>query len=200
MQRVQFTEEQLERLTRGDGTKSLSMSPQTLKFTEEEIQKLFGHEAAEDEDPARLREYYFKNEVYNQVTADLPLRIVVGHKGIGKSALFQVAMKEDVEAGKVVVLIKPDDIIGLGSLRAGFDFLQLIREWKNGLSEIIIKKVLQSFGQSKEDILSQTKHYGGLILDFLKDTFKDQKKLSLQPAQELILENFLRTNKIIVYI
>ena len=31
-----------------------------LKFSEVEIQQLFGHEAAEDENRDRLREYYFK--------------------------------------------------------------------------------------------------------------------------------------------
>src|SRR4051812_39912378 len=61
-----------------------------LTFSEAEIQNLFGHEAAEDETPARLRQYYFKNDIYDRVTADLPLRILVGHKGVGKSALFKV--------------------------------------------------------------------------------------------------------------
>ena len=76
-----------------------------LSFSEEEIQKLFGHEAAEDEDPTRLREYYFKSATYDQVVADLPLRILVSHKGIGKSALFQVAMAEDHEKNHLPVLI-----------------------------------------------------------------------------------------------
>jgi SOS response regulatory protein OraA/RecX len=44
-----------------------------LSFTETEIQSLFGHEAAEDEDPARLREYYFKSATYDQVVTDLYL-------------------------------------------------------------------------------------------------------------------------------
>ncbi len=70
-------------------------------FTEENIRKLFGHEAAEDEDIDRLKEYYFKNDTYAQVATDLPFRILVGHKGIGKSALFQIAMAEDKEAVNV---------------------------------------------------------------------------------------------------
>ena len=66
-----------------------------LSFDEAQIQRMFGHEAAEDEDLDRLREYYFKTSTYDQVVTDLPLRILVGHKGIGKSALFQVAMAID---------------------------------------------------------------------------------------------------------
>ena len=56
-----------------------------VEFTEENIQKLFGHEAAEDENIERLKEYYFKNKVYNKVASDLSLRILVGHKGLPRS-------------------------------------------------------------------------------------------------------------------
>jgi len=65
-------------------------------FSVEGIESLFGHEAAENEKPERLRQYYFKGKVYEAITADLPLRILVGHKGTGKSALFAVAQAEDV--------------------------------------------------------------------------------------------------------
>src|SRR4051812_8020022 len=82
-------------------------------FDEVSIQKLFGHEAAEDEDPTRLREYYFKSQIYDKVITDLPLRVLVGHKGIGKSALFQIAILEQCENNKVVVVVKPDDILDL---------------------------------------------------------------------------------------
>lgn len=66
-----------------------------VKFTEENINKLFGSEAAEDETFERLQSYYLKSNTHDKVVADLPLRILVGHKGIGKSALFKMAMSED---------------------------------------------------------------------------------------------------------
>ncbi len=40
------------------------MNSKPLNFSDEEIADLFGHEAAEDEKPERLREYYFKNDIY----------------------------------------------------------------------------------------------------------------------------------------
>ena len=43
-----------------------------LTFTDEEIDALFGNEAAENERPERLKEYYFKNDAYNQIIANLP--------------------------------------------------------------------------------------------------------------------------------
>lgn len=100
-----------------------------MEFNEIEIQKLFGHEAAEQEDPNRLKEYYLKSKIYNQVVTDLPLRILVGHKGIGKSALFKVAMDEEKSLhNRLTILIKPDDIVGIGEETD--DFLKLIRDWK----------------------------------------------------------------------
>ena len=45
-----------------------------LKFNDEEIASLFGNEAAEDEKTARLREYYFKNEAYEQIIISLRFR------------------------------------------------------------------------------------------------------------------------------
>ena len=82
--------------------------------------------------------YYFKNNTYNQIVVDLPLRILVGHKGIGKSALFKVAMDEEQSNNRLTILIKPDDIIGIGEDTD--DFLKLIRAWKNGSNEIIAYK------------------------------------------------------------
>ena len=60
----------------------------TFEFNDETIQKLFGFEDAESEKIDRLREYYFKKDTFSRVISDLPLRILVGHKGTGKSALF----------------------------------------------------------------------------------------------------------------
>ncbi|MGL4768183.1 MAG: P-loop ATPase, Sll1717 family [Formosimonas sp.] len=171
----------------------------SFAFTEEILQKLFGHEAAEDEDPARLREYYFKGKVYEQVVADLPLRILVGHKGIGKSALFKVAIAEEAEKKHLTLLIKPDDILGLGNETT--DFLKLIRDWKVGINEIIAEKALISLGLVFEGWREKLNQYAGLALSFLLDTLKtDDYVKNIKPVKKLFLEDFLRRGKISVYI
>jgi hypothetical protein len=170
-----------------------------MNFDEFELQRIFGHEAAEDEDPERLKEYYFKSKTYLQVVNDLPLRIVVGHKGIGKSALFKVAIDEETSNNRLTVLIKPDDIIGIGENTD--DFLKLIREWKQGINEIIAKKALNSFGLIfDEGWRSKLNHYGGAALDFLMSTLKNDDKVDLSASKQAILHDFLKHNKISVYI
>ncbi|CAD84167.1 P-loop ATPase, Sll1717 family [Nitrosomonas europaea] len=169
-----------------------------MEFNEYELQRLFGHEAAEDEDPQRLKDYYFKSKVYSQVVNDLPLRIIVGHKGIGKSALFQVAIDEETENKRLTVLIKPDDIIGIGEDTD--DFLKLIRDWKIGINAIITQKALTSFGMLFEGWRGKLNQYGGTALDFLSSTLKLEGKVSLTASKEAILRDFLKNNKISVYI
>ena len=168
-----------------------------MEFSEEEIAALFGHEAAESEDIERLKGYYYKSQVFSQVVNNLPLRILVGHKGIGKSALFRVAMEEENEAGKLALLIKPDDIIGIGGNTD--DFLSEIREWKKGITEIISKKALISFGMLHEGLRSKLNEYGGNFINFLQETIS-VKDINLEPSKKLVLNDFLKTGKIFVYI
>lgn len=83
-------------------------------------QALFGFEDAESESIDWLKEYHLKKDTYDRVAADLPVRILVGHKGTGKSALFKVAMSEEQEKGNLPILIKPDDIAELGKDNENF--------------------------------------------------------------------------------
>lgn len=167
-------------------------------FTEEEIRKLFGSEAAEDEQPERLKEYFFKAPVYEQVIADLPLRIIVGHKGIGKSALFKIAMLEDREDNRLAILIKPDDISSLNLNNE--DFLSLIRDWKTGLMEIIASKVLSQLAKNATDVKSWVAAYSGKLIDMMKDFVQDNTGIALEPARKAILDKFLLTERVYIYI
>lgn len=170
-----------------------------MQFTETNIARMFGHEAAEDEHIDLLKAYYLKSNTFGQVANDLPLRILVGHKGIGKSALFKVAMEEERAEGKISILIKPDDIAGIGEEEQ--DFLRLIREWKIGISKIIASKVLNSFGAQMEDgWQAKLSSYGGKFIDLLQATFKTEKFVDLSESKKLLVEKFLGSGKIYVYL
>lgn len=171
------------------------MAKHKFSFTESEIQLLFGHEAAEDEDTDRLRKYYFKSDIYNQIAHadDLKLRILVGHKGIGKSALLKIDMAEKEENNLLVVLIKPNDISKI-TTRPG-DFLQIIEDWKNGLTEIIAKKVLDYLGGKGTTIPENFAAYGGKLIDFLRDVFKEKINSSLVHTHKQIMKKFFEQGK-----
>lgn len=169
-----------------------------MQFTEENIAALFGHEAAEDEDIERLKSYYLKGQTFDQISNNLPLRILVGHKGIGKSALFRISMEEERENGKLSLLIKPDDIAGIGEKEE--DFLKLIREWKQGITEIIASKALVSFGMLYDGWRGKLNEYGGRLIDFLQSTLKAKNYADLRQSQQAILKDFLSNGRIYVYL
>lgn len=122
-----------------------------IEFNEETIRSIFGHEAAEDEDTDRLKKYYVKTDIYNTMKSTLPLYILVGHKGVGKSALFKVLSSEGEEDGNVSITIQPDDILGIKASEE--NFLQRIRDWKDGLSKIIFRELIVSLnGYLREPI------------------------------------------------
>ncbi|GGC46064.1 hypothetical protein GCM10011386_42940 [Parapedobacter defluvii] len=173
---------------------------QDLNFTEEEINMLFGSMAAEDEKIDRLKEYYFKGTTHDKITANLPLRILVGHKGVGKSAIFKIARSEDEKRGVLPILIRPDDIAELGKDTS--DVLQTIRNWKNGLLVIIALKTLESIGIKEETsiIKKSLKNTGGII-SFITQTLSPlSDKIDLKPTQKQIISAFLTNSKIDIYI
>ena len=171
--------------------------PTEYHFAEANIQRLFGHEAAEDEDSRRLREYYFKTSIYDRIAANLPVRILVGHKGIGKSALLKVAISEDLDKGILAVLIQPNDITDLGV--GSTDFLHTVRSWAEGLREIIVRKVFQSLGVAP-DIASQIRIHQGGIIDFLQKTLADIEWGAYDPNKQDLILSFAEKPQVSVYI
>lgn len=170
-----------------------------LIFDDETIQSLFGFEDAESESIERLKEYYFKKDTFKRVTAELPIRLLVGHKGTGKSALFKIAISEEKDKGNLPILIKPDDIAELG--KNNENFLLRVRQWKYGLIKIVGQKVFNELGIHDETILSKLTQFGLKLVSFISDSVKSiQDTIDLTTSQKLLIDNFLKSKKIIVYI
>lgn len=138
-------------------------------FTDENIRLYFGHETAEDEEIDRLKSYYVKGDSYDSVAGEIPLYLLVGHKGTGKSALLNVLEAEKEQSGNVCVTVRPDDISGV--LLDTDDFLQLIREWKKGLSNIIFRKLMLSLSEKTEN--KWAKRVIKLAMSFFHKTITD---------------------------
>ncbi|WP_156943844.1 P-loop ATPase, Sll1717 family [Roseivivax isoporae] len=118
-------------------------------FTDETIYEIFGSVDAENENPDRLKAYFFRNRAYHNLKADLPIRILVGHKGVGKSALLKICHIEDAEEGFLTLWIRPNDVFSGIDLEAS-SFLALVENWKVGLSTLIVKKSLEAAGLFEE--------------------------------------------------
>lgn len=174
---------------------------ENLRFDDVTIEQLFGSEAADYESIDRLKQYYFKSKVYDRVTADLPLRIVVGHKGIGKSALIRIAMSEDYSNGVLPILIKPDDVLEIA--KQNVDFLQRIQDWKRGLLDVISRKTLAEFAIGDSATLQLLTQPGGRLISTVVDTVKgllDKAGVSSNPVKDAMARKFLERKKIRVYV
>ena len=172
-----------------------------IEFTDENVSKLFGKEAAEDEDFDRLQAYYIKSRTHEKVTANLALRLLIGHKGIGKSAIFAMARHEDIANHRVSVLIRPDDISSIG--KGTNDFDQMIRDWKSGMIKIITDKICENL-HIPFSVSDDQHRYASYVTQFipslknLLSNFLEGK--GVKDTDKLIIKNFLRENRVIVYI
>jgi hypothetical protein len=171
--------------------------PENIEFNEVSIQRLFGHEAAEDEDPQRLQQSYFKTSVYDRINTDLPVRVLVGHKGIGKSALLKVAIAEDMHKGKLAILIQPNDITDLGVDTS--DFLHTVRSWIEGLREIIVRKVFLTLGVSERISLGMRDYRGGII-EYLSQVLPNLTWGDYDPARQDTILQFAQKPQLSIYV
>jgi hypothetical protein len=68
----------------------------------------FGAPAAERDMERGLGEYFVESETYNRVKSGAK-RILIGGRGIGKSAIFQILARRERDAGSFVIELTPED-------------------------------------------------------------------------------------------
>jgi len=173
-----------------------------INFSEEQIHGLFGDLAAEDENPIRLKRYFFKNDTYSKVHNMMPLRILVAHKGIGKSAIFRISYLENCDKNILSLWVRPDDISELGKVEESDDFFGLIRKWKSGLEKLIVELVMKNFNL---DVQSDFLRLGikksiGIIDTITSIVKKVGETIDIDKSREAIVKRYLQDNKVIIYI
>ncbi len=86
------------------GTQPLWESPKKVGFNADWYKtldattrhELFGSFDAEQENLERFKSYFVANHFYETFTSDFPLRIAIGNKGAGKSAVLRASQIEDL--------------------------------------------------------------------------------------------------------
>lgn len=176
----------------------------SVEFDDDTIASLFGTEAAEDETLDRLKAYYIQSKTHRNIISNRPIRILVGHKGIGKSAIFKIAEDEDRAKDIITVFIHPDDISEL--VKGSDDLHEMIRIWKRGLLEIVAKKIFSKAGLSidskNHEKLRSVLDSAGKFIRFIADVFQRSIDESVNTSRidRGLVETFLKNNTIHVYI
>ncbi len=171
-----------------------------VQFTDENIRELFGAEDAENEDPKRLKEIFFRNKAYDNLVSNIPIRVLVGHKGVGKSALLKVAYLEDVERGIPAIWFQPGDLMALPISRDQ-EFTEMIETWKVSLINLIFQRVVEEIlpgnNVKKQNNIKGT--VSSLIIAIKGLVDRHAENITTTSAKK-ILESFRKNNMIRVYL
>lgn len=175
------------------------MHNSVAQFDDETIRQLFGTDTAEDEDPGRLKEYFFRNRSYHNIVSSLPLRILVGHKGIGKSALLRMAHLEDQDNSRLSLWIQPNDLILENS--AGKSFLEKIAGYKILLSRAIYQKSLEALGVVGDGRVSvQMQNAGKQIFSEIVKKAISMSGANVDQQTDRLRQTFLNEREVRIYI
>lgn len=179
-----------------------SPSGKVIDFSEEQIREIFGDLAAEDEKRERFSSYFIKTDVYKKIHNFLPIRILVAHKGIGKSAVFRMSYLENIENNVLSIWVKPDDILGIANTEDGTDPLEMIRQWKSGLEELLVEKVISNFNISKDnDGINQISRNGLKFTERISMIVKKvQDVVDVDEIKKSVADQYLKNHKIVIYV
>lgn len=173
-----------------------------IDFSEEQIREMFGDLAAEDEKKERFSSYFIKTDVYEKIHNFLPIRILVAHKGIGKSAVFRMSYLENIKDNVLCIWVKPDDILGIANTEDDTDPLEMIRQWKSGLEELLVDKVVSNFNISKDsDVINQVSRKGLKLTERISMIVKKvQDVVDVDAIKKSVATQYLKTHKIVIYV
>ncbi len=179
-----------------------STHAKVIDFSEEQIRDMFGDLAAEDEKKDRFSAYFIKTDVYKKIHNFLPIRILVAHKGIGKSAVFQMSYLENLKNNVLSIWVKPDDILGIANIEDETDPLEMIRQWKSGLEELLVKKVISNFNISKDnDTINQISRNGLKLTERIGMIVKKvQDVVDVDAIKKSVADQYLKNHKIVIYV
>lgn len=172
----------------------------SIRFNDQTLDAIFGAEDAEHERPERLKEYFYKSKAYESLRADLPLRILVGHKGVGKSALLKVSYLEDVDAGVLALWVTPSDVAGPLS-EAGDDFNRLVEVWKTAVKALVVEKAWYALGASSDaPAVSKAVSTSKDLVGILARAMSERVGEALDASKKAVVERFMSSQVVKVYI
>lgn len=130
-------------------------------FTHENVAEIFGSDAADTEDPARLYTFFVSNDSYYEVRTQNPLTLVVGQKGIGKTALMLVSSLDDRRDKFPNIFIRGSQIFSSSSGELAGS--ASITRFKAAIEEALVAEVVHQVSSQAAEALSAPPIVGGLI-------------------------------------
>ena len=173
-----------------------------LEFNDETCEKLFGSEDAENEGEERFKEYFYYNRTYENMNSDIAIRILVGHKGVGKSAILKRCYMADRDNNEVSIWLQPRT---LAKPTRSDDFVEHIERWKKLLLDVIGEEILQKLTNNATNIVSDlwdkpraqsVSHWLKLIVGKIQGNMER----FIGGTTEVLVQEFLKHQTVKVYI
>lgn len=135
-------------------------------FNHDNVAEIFGSDAADTEDPARLYTFFVSNDSYYEVRTQNPLTLVVGQKGIGKTALMLVSSLDDRRVGFPNIFIRGSQVFSSSS--GDLTGSASIAKFKAAIEEALVAEVVQRLSSQAAEALSVPPVVGGFIATLAK--------------------------------
>lgn len=133
------------------------MSP----FTPDNIGEIFGSDAADTEDAARLYTFFISNDSYHNVRAPNPICLVVGQKGIGKTALMRVSALDDQRNRFPSIFIRGSRI--LAAAEAGGSGSATIGKFRTVIEDALLSQVAEGIAKEAASALKVPEGVGSFL-------------------------------------
>lgn len=177
-------------------------------FSHDNIDKLFGNGAAELENPQVLKKWYLEPDFFSHLKGGVPIRIIAGNKGVGKTALFKALIEDNIAEDCIPILIKPDEIEDLSN--SSDDYLEMVRKWKSGLYTIITHKLISYSNEKATSLIANEKlrNIGTTVITYLASVLEKksneivEKRFSVNSDQflNMLNQSFFDQKYIYVYL
>ncbi|HRE61171.1 MAG TPA: hypothetical protein PL096_08685 [Micropepsaceae bacterium] len=168
-------------------------------FDDATIERLFGAEDAESENEERFKQYFVFNKAYHNLIQDLPIRIVVGHKGVGKSAILKRAYIHDRERNSLALFLQPNDIEGIWDPKDK-SINELIEAWKTGIESIVQAKAIEAFtGASGAAASAAPGTTSGRLFERIRSYASKLLQEKAPNISSELAEAFVQQKRIVVY-
>lgn len=96
---------------------------------------------------------------------------------------------ENIKDNVLSIWVKPDDILGIANTYDETDPLEMIRQWKSGLEEMLVKKVFNNFNISKDnDAINQISKKGLKLTERVSMIVKKYRRLLMLTQSKKTLQ------------
>ncbi|GHD43321.1 hypothetical protein GCM10017083_09300 [Thalassobaculum fulvum] len=162
-------------------------------FDPQTVRDLFGSLDAEQESIEKFEEYFVTNGFYEAFSAEFPLRIAVGNKGSGKSAMLRAHRIERLQSDEIIPVIMDASDLYNRTDSVSDNMLKAVSEWKNVFArEAMAHLVTSSASDITDNRISE--HLRSLP-EFLSYASKYISRKS-QGASDIFVRNNVNLSKV----